>query len=68
LAQKKAKSVQRRGRPFTLYLHQDQARELDLVARSRRVAKAELIRLALDRLMEQIRGGQLNLPLGVENL
>lgn len=57
--------MQRKGRPITLYLRQEQAVELEAVSRTRHVAKAEVIRLALDRLLEDIRGGQMNLPLGV---
>lgn len=51
---------------MTLYLRQEQALELDLLSRNRHVAKAEVIRFALDRLLEEMRGGQLNLPLGVD--
>ena len=66
--QNKPKLVQRKGRPFTLYLSPEQARELDATARSHRVAKAELMRVALDRLLLDIRNGQLSLPLGLEGL
>ncbi len=65
---RKKKAVQRRGRPVTFYLRQDQAGELDVVSKQRRVAKAELIRLAVDRLLQDIRGGQMTLPLGVGEL
>lgn len=64
----KPKLVQRKGRPFTLYLSPEQARELDATARARRVAKAELMRVALDRLLLDMRNGQLSLPLGLEGL
>jgi predicted transcriptional regulator len=64
----KRKLVLRKGRPFTLYLSPEQARELDTIARSRRVAKAELMRVALDRLLLDMRNGQLSLPLGLEGL
>jgi len=65
LIRRKTRPVQRKGRPITLYLRQEQAVELEAVSRTRHVAKAEVIRLALDRLLEDIRGGQMNLPLGV---
>jgi hypothetical protein len=65
---KQAKPVRRRGRPFTLYLSPEQALQLDTISRSRRVAKAELIRVALDRLLDDMHSGQLTLPLGVEGL
>ena len=60
--------VRRKGRPFTLYLSPELAHELDALSRSRRVAKADLIRVALDRLLLDLRGGQLRLPLGTEGL
>jgi len=44
------------------------ARELDALSQSRRVAKADLVRVALDRLLVDLRGGQLTLPLGMEGL
>ena len=68
MARGKQKPVNRRGRPITLYLRPEQAVELEAVSRRRHVAKSELIRLGLDRLLDDLRGGQLNLPLGVETL
>lgn len=68
MTHKKPKLVNRKGRPITLYLRPEQARELDTVSRTRHVPKSEIIRLGLDRLLDDLRGGQMNLPLGVENL
>jgi len=65
---KTPKPVRRKGRPFTLYLSPDLARELEALSRSRRVAKAEVVRVALDRLLLDLRNGQLTLPLGMEGL
>jgi hypothetical protein len=62
---KKRKRVRRRGKAFTLYLPEKQARELSEVSRSRHVAKAEVVRVAVDRLMSDLQGGQLELPLGL---
>ena len=68
MTRKKPKLVNRKGRPITLYLRAEQAQELEAVSRNRHVPKSELIRLGLDRLLDDLRGGQMNLPLGVENL
>jgi len=65
---KTPRPVRRKGRPFTLYLSPELARELDALSQSRRVAKADLVRVALDRLLLDLRGGQLRLPLGMEGL
>jgi len=68
MPRKKLRTVQRRGKPLTLYLRQEQALELDTVSRNRRVTKSELVRVALDRLLMDLRDGQMTMPLGLENL
>jgi len=56
----------RTGTPFTVYFSQEQTRQLNDISRLRRVTKAELLRFAVDRLVEELNGGQLELPLGVQ--
>jgi hypothetical protein len=56
----------RRGVPFTMYFSPEQAEALATACRNRRVSKATLVRYAVERLLEQIESGQLELPLGVE--
>jgi len=56
----------RSGSPLTVYFPLDQAEKLSQVSRDRRVSKANLVRLAVDRLLRQLEAGQLNLPLGIE--
>ena len=56
----------RNGSPLTIYFSREQAEELSRVSRERRVSKANLVRLAVDRLLRQLQAGQLNLPLGIE--
>ena len=51
-----------------VYLSADQARELEALSHTRHVTKAELVRCALGRLFDDIKGGQLELPLGVEGV
>ncbi len=63
---RKKKKLQRRGKPFTVYFREAQASELDTLSRTRHVPKSELVRLALERFFDDIKGGQLDLPLGVE--
>jgi hypothetical protein len=60
------KEAQRKGIPFTLYLSAEQAKQLEILSRQRRVAKAAVVRFAVDRLLTQLGSGQLELPLGIE--
>ncbi|PYU31845.1 MAG: hypothetical protein DMG28_14060 [Acidobacteria bacterium] len=48
------KSYHRRGSPFTLYLRPGQAERLNLFSRKRHVAKSELVRVAIDRLLAHL--------------
>ena len=59
------KDVQRKGKPFTLYLAPEQARQLEAMSRKRSIAKAVIVRFAVDRLLTEIGSGQLELPLGI---
>jgi hypothetical protein len=63
---KPKKTVGRQGKPFTLYLPKDQAQQLDVLARKRSIAKATLVRYAVGRLLDDVNGGQLQLPLGIQ--
>ena len=65
-ARQKDKTVIRTGTPFTVYFSEEQTRKLNHLSRERRVTKAELLRFAVDRLVEELNGGQLELPLGVQ--
>ena len=57
----------RRGVPLTVYLSPQQAAELTTVSRRRHVSKVQLVRLALERLFDDMRNGQLELALGIED-
>ena len=59
------KKTKRRGKAFMLYLSKDQAGRLDLVSRERHVPKAEVVRLALSRLLKQLSDGEADLRLGI---
>jgi hypothetical protein len=62
---KKLTAPRRTGIPLTVYFTSDQATTLDQVSEERRVAKATLVRFAVERLMTDLRSGQLELPLGL---
>ncbi len=62
---RRRKPGNRRGRPFTLYLPAEQALQLEMISRQRSVAKAALVRFAVDKLLAQLNSGQLELPLGI---
>jgi hypothetical protein len=48
-----------------VYFSQQQANELRSVSEKRRVAMADIVRFAVDRLLSDLRSGQLELPLGL---
>jgi hypothetical protein len=63
--EKSVHEVARKGVPFTMYFSPEQAEALAAVCRTRRVSKATLVRYAVERLLDQIESGQLQLPFGV---
>jgi hypothetical protein len=56
----------RKGTPLTVYFSDEQTTQLNNISRQRRVPKAELLRIAVDLLVNQLNDGQLQLPLGVD--
>jgi hypothetical protein len=55
----------RKGVPFTMYFSVEQAEQLAAISRDRRVSKSTVVRFAVERLIEQLKSGQLKLPFGV---
>ena len=55
----------RSGKPLVVYFSQSQADRLEEVASKRRVSKAEIVRVAVERLLDAMASGQLELPLGL---
>jgi hypothetical protein len=55
----------RKGVPFTMYFSTEQAKALATISRDRRVSKSTLVRFAVERLIQQLESGQLELPFGV---
>jgi hypothetical protein len=60
------KATSRKGTPLTVYFSDSQTSQLNELSRQRRVPKAELLRIAVDLLVEQLNSGQLQLPLGID--
>lgn len=62
---KTAQKAIRSGKPLVVYFSEEQADRLDIVARSRRVSKTDIVRVAVQRLLDAIASDQLDLPLGL---
>jgi hypothetical protein len=60
-----AKQAARSGKPLNVYLPPKQASKLQELARARHVPMSHIVRFALDRLFDEMDGGQLDLPLGI---
>jgi len=69
---KKTKSngrkAQRSGVPLMVYFQAEQAMRLKDLSEQRRIPKANIVRFAVERLLEDINGGQMDLPLGLTNV
>jgi hypothetical protein len=59
------KVTKRKGKPLTVYFNEALAHRLHFVSQERRVPKATLVRFAVERLLNQLSTGQLELPLGL---
>jgi hypothetical protein len=55
----------RNGKPFTVYLSNELSIALNNASAERRVDKSEIVRLAVQRLLNDLASGQLELPLGL---
>jgi hypothetical protein len=62
----KTKGSGRAGKPLVVYFPSAQASELRSVSEERHVPMATIVRFALDRLLRDLKHGQLELPLGLE--
>jgi hypothetical protein len=58
--------VRRSGVPLMVYLEKQQAGRLTDLSRDRRVTKTAIVKYAVDRLLLDLKNGQLDLPLGLE--
>lgn len=55
----------RRGVPLTVYFSEALSQALSAAAEERRVGKSTIVRIAVERLLQHLDSGQLNLPLGL---
>jgi len=67
MSEKGTKKAKRKGAPLVVYFSEEQAERLNVIAKGRHVAKATVVRLALDRLLEELDRGQMHLPLGIDS-
>ena len=58
-------TVKRRGKPLTVYLNDDLSLALSATCKKRKVHKSDIVRVAVERLLNQLEAGQLELPLGI---
>ena len=62
---RKGKKPGRTGKALNIYLPPTQAGRLHAWAKERHVPMSNIVRFALDRLFQDLDGGQLDLPLGL---
>ena len=58
-------TVKRTGKPITVYLNDDLSHALTTTCEKRKVHKSDIVRVAVERLLNDLEGGQLELPLGI---
>lgn len=58
-------TVKRNGKPLTVYLNDDLSQALTTTCEKRKVHKSDIVRVAVERLLNQLEAGQLELPLGI---
>jgi hypothetical protein len=63
--QQRVKKPGRTGKALNIYLPQSQAGRLHALAKERHIPMSNIVRFALDRLFQDLDGGQLDLPLGL---
>jgi transcriptional regulator NrdR family protein len=57
--------VKRNGKPLTVYLNDKLSLALATACEKRRVDKSVVVRVAVERLLNDLEAGQLELPLGI---
>ncbi len=62
---KSTKKMNRKGRPLLVYFTKEQADRLNMACRERHVNKTTMVRFAVDRFLDQLSSGQLELPFGL---
>jgi hypothetical protein len=63
---RKARTTGKRsGKPLTIYLNDGLSVSLAATCEKRKVNKSDLVRVAVERLLNDLESGQLDLPLGI---
>lgn len=65
VSSKRTKKMKRSGRPLVVYFTKEQAERLSMMCRERHVNKTTIVRFAVDRFLDQLSSGQLELPFGL---
>jgi predicted DNA-binding protein len=58
-------AAKRTGKPLTVYLADDLSSALAAASKKRMVHKSVIVRVAVERLLNDLEAGQLELPLGI---
>ena len=58
-------TAKRTGKPLTVYLADDLSSALAAASKKRMVHKSVIVRVAVERLLNDLEAGQLKLPLGI---
>ncbi len=64
----RTKTGNRKGVPLVVYLEERQAAKLVELARERHLTKTACVKFAIDKLFLDVQNGQLDLPLGLEEV
>lgn len=62
---KQENTAKRSGKPLTVYLNDDLSSALANTCERRKVHKSDVVRVAVERLLNDLESGQLDLPLGI---
>ena len=65
MARTRRAATHRTGKALLVYVNDELADSIETLASQRRVTKSELVRTALNLLVDQLNNGQLRLPLGI---
>lgn len=57
--------TKRNGKPLTVYLNDNLSLALATTCEKRKVHKSDIVRVAVERLLNDLESGQLELPLGI---
>jgi hypothetical protein len=60
-----AAKVKRNGKPLTVYFNDDLSLALAAACKKRKIDKSVVVRVAVERLLNDLEAGQLELPLGI---